>query len=69
MGVNNASDALATFIHGYTHTGPADTFTIDVSLTGTVALPDPAADGLIRGDIAIYLFPDATSGTDFSFNL
>ena len=66
LGVNNASDALATAIQGYTHTGPSDTFTIDVALTGTVTEPNSSAEGRIRGDIAIYLFPNATFGTNFS---
>ena len=56
-----ASDAQATAIQAWTYTGagPQD-YSIVATLSGTVTEPTSSAEGLIRGDIAAYLYEDAT---------
>ncbi|MEM9529411.1 MAG: hypothetical protein AAGA23_00690 [Pseudomonadota bacterium] len=63
----NAIDAIATAVQGYTYLGaaPAD-YSVQVSLSGTVAQPASNSEGVIRGRAAVYRYENARFSTDFS---
>jgi hypothetical protein len=67
-GSNSASDAIVTAVQAWTYTGPTtQDFSIDLSLSGSITEPPGgSAEGSIEGRAAVYLFPNATFGTDFS---
>ena len=66
-GSNNASDAIATAVQGWTYTGAgAQAYSIDLALSGTITEPDGRAEGSIEGRAAVYLFDNASFGTNYS---
>jgi len=66
-GSDNASDAIVTAVQAWTYLGstPQD-YSISLSMSGTIIERDSSAEGSIEGRAAVYLFPNATFGTDFS---
>ena len=67
VGSNNASDAIATAVQGWTYTGgTAEDYSINLALSGSINRLTGTAEGIIEGRAAVYLFPDATFDTNFS---
>lgn len=67
VGSNDAADALATAIQAWTYTGgAAQDYAIEIALSGAITEPDGSAEGSIEGRAAVYLFDNATFGTNFS---
>lgn len=66
-GSDNASDAIATAVQAWTYTGStAQSYSVDLSLSGMITEPNSSSEGIIEGKAAVYLFPNATFGTNFS---
>ena len=62
-----AGDGIATAVQGYAHTGATgQDFSIQVSLTGTIDESSPGSEGSIECRAAVYRYPNAPFGTNYS---
>lgn len=67
LGDVTAGDGIATAVQGYTYMGAAaQDFSILVSLSGTIDEPNTSSEGSIEGRAAVYRYPNAPFGTNYS---